>query len=450
MKLVGEAFLITLREGFEAALIVAIILAAVRTQGRLELSRWIWLGTAGALLLAAIVGWILHITIDDLTGVARQRTFAIICLAAAGLLTWMIFWMRRHARSLRSELQHQVEAALGHSALALAGVAFLAVAREGLETALFLISTTSADDGSRIVIGGLLGLAVATVLGVAVYHGSRVIPMKAFFQVSGVLIIMFAAGLLSRAVQFLQAAGDLGTADNAVYDLTGFHWLTIDSEAGRFLAGIFGWDPRPSMEQVLVYLLFLVPVLVAFFWKPKARPVESPARAPPGPPRSDRSTRDAVPRVEERRSRVAEHDGLGAGAVRQADDQPPGHPGQPAHRPYLVDALDTALAHPGAQHLEPHRVAGGGQGHQATRWRGSRKAMRARPRTMPWAIDPSGRRSATRHPRPRIPSCTSSSTRSTTASTRPAPSTSKATFSPTAGALSGTPPRSARSRRGAR
>lgn len=279
MKLVGEAFLITLREGFEAALIVAIVLAAVRTQGRLELRRWIWLGTAGALLLAAIVGWILHITIDDLTGVARQRTFAIICLAAAGLLTWMIFWMRRHARSLRSELQHQVEAALGHSALALAGVAFLAVAREGLETALFLISTTSADDGSRIVIGGLLGLAVATVLGVAVYHGSRVIPMKAFFEVTGVLIIMFAAGLLSRAVQFLQAAGDLGTADNAVYDLTGFHWLTIDSEAGKFLAGILGWDPRPSMEQVLVYLLFLVPVLVAFFWKPKARPVESPARA---------------------------------------------------------------------------------------------------------------------------------------------------------------------------
>ncbi|HTI35531.1 MAG TPA: FTR1 family protein, partial [Miltoncostaea sp.] len=158
------------------------------------------------------------------------------------------------------------------SALALAFVAFLAVAREGLETALFLISTTSADDGARVAWGGIIGLAVAVALGVAVYHGSRVIPMKAFFQVTGVLIIMFAAGLLSRAVQFLQAANDLGTMDNAVYNLTMYHWLTIDSEVGKFLAGIFGWDPRPSVEQVAVYLLFAVPVLVAFFWGANRRP----------------------------------------------------------------------------------------------------------------------------------------------------------------------------------
>jgi high-affinity iron transporter len=263
----GEAFLITLREGFEASLIVAIVLAAVRAQGRPDLRRWIWLGTGAAVVLAILAGVVLHLTIEDLTGVSRQRTFAAICLAAAALLTWMIFWMRRHARSLRRELEQQVEAALGQSALALAGVAFLAVAREGLETALFLISTTSADGGGRIVLGGLLGLAIAAALGVAVYHGSRVIPMRAFFAVTGVLIILFAAGLLSRAVQFLQASGDLGTANDAAYDLTMFHWLTIDSEVGRFLAGILGWDPRPSVEQVAVYLLFAVPVLIAFFWR---------------------------------------------------------------------------------------------------------------------------------------------------------------------------------------
>ena len=199
MNVVGEAFLITLREGFEAALIVAIVLAAVRAQGRPELRRWVWLGTVAALGLAVVVGLILHLTIDDLTGVARLRTFAIICLAAAGLLTWMIFWMRKHSRSLKGELEHQVETALSQSAFALGAVAFLAVAREGLETALFLISTTSADDGAQIVWGGLLGLVVAAALGVAVYHGSRVIPMKAFFQVTGVLIILFAAGLMSRA-----------------------------------------------------------------------------------------------------------------------------------------------------------------------------------------------------------------------------------------------------------
>jgi high-affinity iron transporter len=266
VKIVGEAFLITLREGFEAALIVAIVLAAVRRRDTGHLTRWIWLGTGAALALSIAVGWILHVTVDDLQGVARLRTFAIICVAAAGLLTWMIFWMRKHSRSLKRELEGQVDAAIGHSAMALAGVAFLAVAREGLETALFLISTTTGGSDGDVLIGALLGLAIAVVLGVAVYHGSRVIPLRAFFQVTGVLIIMFAAGLLSRAVQFLQAAGDLDTLNNAAYNLTMYHWLTVDSEAGKFLAGIFGWDPRPSAEQVAVYLLYLVPALVAFFW----------------------------------------------------------------------------------------------------------------------------------------------------------------------------------------
>ena len=262
----GAAFLITLREGFEAALIVAIVLAAVHRGGRRGLDCWIWAGVGVALALSIAVGAALHLTIEDLTGDARLRTFAGICLAAAGLLTWMIFWMRRHARALKRELDERVEAALSQSALALAGVAFVAVAREGLETALFLISTTSADDGRSVLIGGLAGLAAACVLGYVVYRGGRRIPMRLFFQVTGVLLILFAAGLCARAVQFLQAAGDVGTANDAAYNLTGFDWLTESTQSGKFLAGIFGWDPRPSVEQVAVYLLYLVPVLVAFFW----------------------------------------------------------------------------------------------------------------------------------------------------------------------------------------
>lgn len=262
---VGESLLITLREGFEAALVVAIVLAAVHRGSRPDMARWVWAGTAAALLVSAAAGLVLHLTVEDLTGVPRLRTFALICLAAAGLLTWMVFWMRRHARGLRAELEGRVEDAVAHSALALAGVAFVAVAREGLETALFLVSSTGASSPSDVLIGGLAGLVVAVALGVAVYHGSRVVPMRLFFQVTGVLVIVIAAGLLARSVQFLQAAGDLGTADNAVYDLTGFGWLTIDTQSGRFLAGILGWDPRPSLEQVLVYAAYLVPTLVLFF-----------------------------------------------------------------------------------------------------------------------------------------------------------------------------------------
>jgi high-affinity iron transporter len=180
--------------------------------------------------------------------------------------------MRSHARSLRGQLEGKAGAAIAAgSSVGLGLVAFAAVAREGLETALFLLSTTSATDGGQLVAGTALGLAVATVLGVAMYKGSALVDLRHFFLVTGALIILFAAGLLDRAVQLIQASGDLGTVDGATYDLTRYSWLTIDTQAGRFLAGIFGWDPRPSLEQVVVYLVFLVPVALAYFAVPLRR-----------------------------------------------------------------------------------------------------------------------------------------------------------------------------------
>jgi high-affinity iron transporter len=278
---VGESFLIALREGFEAALIVAIVLAFVRRRAP-EQAAAVWLGTAAALVISAVVGVILHIALDGLEGQARLRTFGVICLAAAGLLTWMIFWMRAHARSLKGELENRAGSAIAQgSAVGLALVAFVAVLREGLETALFLISATSAANGGQVVAGTLLGLAVAAGLGVAVYFGSGLINLRLFFQVTGVLIILFAAGLVARAVLFFQSAGDIGTLNNAVYDLTGQAWLTLDTQSGRFLAGIFGWDPRPSIEQVIAYLAYLIPVTWFFF-----SPGRSSAPASP-PPSSD-------------------------------------------------------------------------------------------------------------------------------------------------------------------
>jgi len=278
VKFVGESLLITLREGFEAALVIAIVVAAVRRGSRPAMVRWVWAGTAAALGFSIALGVVLHLTVDGLDGRARQEVFAAICLAAAALLTWMVFWMRSHSRTLRHRLEGQVQDALGHSALALAGVAFLAVAREGLETALFLVSSTTSASPGDVLTGGLLGLALACVLGVAVYHGSRAVPLRGFFQVTGVLIIVLAAGLVSRSVQLLQAAGDLGSVDDAAYNLTGVPWLTIHTQTGEFLAGIFGWDPRPSVEQVVVYLLYLVPVAAAFLL---ARPRTRSTRARP-------------------------------------------------------------------------------------------------------------------------------------------------------------------------
>ena len=281
----GESFLIALREGFEAALIVAIVLAFVKRSERPDQAKWVWLGTATALAVALIVGIILQVTLDGLEGTARLRTFAVICIAAAALLTWMIFWMRRHARALKGELEGKAAAAIAaQSGIALGAVAGVAVLREGLETALFLISTTTNDGGGSVIVGTLLGLLAAVGLGVIVYQGAHRFNMRLFFQITGVLIILFAAGLVSRAILFLQSSRDLGSWNlNDVYDLTRYHWLTQDSQAGRFLAGIFGWDPRPSIEQVIGYLAYLIPVLYLFFRKPRTvkAPVQSPAPKSP-------------------------------------------------------------------------------------------------------------------------------------------------------------------------
>jgi high-affinity iron transporter len=272
----GESLLIVLREGFEATLILAILLAAAKRGARPELARFVWYGSALAVVIAAVVGVVIHLTLDGLEGSARQNTFAVICLAAAGLLTWMIFWMRAHSRNLKGELEGKVGAA-GQSGVALALVAFAAVLREGLETALFLLSTTAVSNGREVLIGGLIGLAAASVLGVLIYKGSQRVPMRRFFQVTGVLVIIFAAGLLAKAVMFFQVSGVLGSFDLAAFNVTGQSWLTQSTQSGRFLAGIFGWDPRPSIEQVVVWVGFLVPATWYFLHTPGQR--RSPASA---------------------------------------------------------------------------------------------------------------------------------------------------------------------------
>jgi high-affinity iron transporter len=262
----SESLLILLREGFEAALIVAIVFAYLRRIGRLDLAGPVWAGVAVAAGIAAVLGVVLHVTIGDLEGQARLRTFAAISILAAGVLTWMVFWMRRQGRAIKGELEHRIDDAIhsSHVRRGVMAVAFLAVLREGIETALFLIAAATDDGGRDIVVGGLVGLAAACGLGYVVYRGGRSIPVRAFFQVTGMVIVVFAAGLVAKSVLFLQASGDLATWNNAVYDLTGHDWLTQSTQTGRFLAGLFGWDPRPSIEQCLAWLLFFLPVTAAF------------------------------------------------------------------------------------------------------------------------------------------------------------------------------------------
>jgi high-affinity iron transporter len=267
------ALLIMLREGFEAALVVAIVYAYIRRIDRPELAVPMWQGVAAAAALSVGVGIVVHLTVESLEGNARLLAFAAVSMLAVVVLTWMIFWMRSQAHRIKGELQGSVDQAIaagGDVRLAVMTVAFLAVAREGLEAALFLIAAATTEDGWAVLVGGLLGLAGASVLGFLVVLGGRRLPMRQFFTVTGLVLIVFAAGLVSRTILWLQATGDLGTVWNNVYDLTAYPWLTVNTETGKFLAAMFGWDPRPSIEQIVGYLLYLGTVSWLFLRAPKA------------------------------------------------------------------------------------------------------------------------------------------------------------------------------------
>ena len=279
------ALLIMIREGFEAALIVAIVFAYLRRIGRLDLGRAAWAGVAAAVGLSAVAGGVIHLTLGNLTGAARLRSFALVSLFAAAVLTWMIFWMRRQARAIRGELQQKVDRAVLADAprKAIVAITFFAVIREGLEAALFLLSVGTTSGGGEVLLGALLGIAVAVGLGLLVYAGGRRLPLRTFFQVSGMVIVVFAAGLLARAVMFLQVTGDLGTLAVSVYDLTSVSWLTQETEVGKILAALLGWDPRPSLEQVGAWLAYFLPVTYLFLRRPRAgRPAQPVPTAAPG------------------------------------------------------------------------------------------------------------------------------------------------------------------------
>jgi high-affinity iron transporter len=265
------ALLVMVREGFEAALVVAILWAYLARIDRRDLARAMWRGVAAASVLAVAGAVVIHLTLEHLEGVARMRAFAAVSVAAAAVLTWMVFWMRRQSRAIKGDLERGIDAAIagGDPRLAVMAVAFLAVLREGLEAALFMVAVATEASGVEVAAGAGTGLAIAVALGVLVAVGGRRLPMAAFFRISGLVLIAFAAGLLSRGVALLQfqGSGDLPTAWGSVYDLTRFHALTAGSEVGRFLGAMLGWDPRPSLEQVAVWagdlglvgLLFLRP-----------------------------------------------------------------------------------------------------------------------------------------------------------------------------------------------
>lgn len=258
------AFLVMLREGVEAALVVAILLAYLNRLGGKSHIRWVWIGTLSAAFLSLIVGVVIYNTVGSLEGRAEELTEGVVAFAAAALLTWMIFWMGKNARQLRGKLEADAASAVEVGGVgALAAVAFVAVMREGLESALFMISTTVGETASgREVLGGTLGLLAAIGVGYLVYRGGSRINLRLFFRVTGFLIILFAAGLVSKGVHEFQEVGVLPIIIEPLYEVP-FGDPDVSTVA-RFAKTMFGWSPGPSLLMVISYWSYLVPIGAAF------------------------------------------------------------------------------------------------------------------------------------------------------------------------------------------
>ena len=268
------AYLIMLREGVEAALIVGIVGGYLRQTARSRFMPAVWLGVGSAVVLCVAVGMILNATSADFPERDQAIFEGCVRLLATCLLTSMVFWMRTAARSIKAQLHHSIDAALrpadGQS-LALVAMTFFAVGREGLESVGFLLAIFKQGTGPGVPLSALAGLATAAAIGWAIYLGGVKLDLRRFFRWTGVFIIFVAAGLLANALQSFHEAGLWNGLQAQAFDLSGI--LPAGSVLGTLLAGLLGYQENPTVGALLLYLVFLLPALALFFVRPGTTPM---------------------------------------------------------------------------------------------------------------------------------------------------------------------------------
>ena len=264
-----------LREGVEAALIVSIILAYLARTGNRRFFNHIWVGTIAAVAVSLGIGILLFLTVGGLKPPYEQIFEGLTMLLAAAVVTWMLFWMRRQAGSVKGELHARIDRALSEGTVfGLTVLAFTAVIREGIETSLFLVGqATSAQDGAGAVMAGaLVGLAISALLGVGFYRGARLINLQQFFRWTGIALIFIAAGLLSHAVHEFIEVGWITVGTQQLFDLSAMlpHEAITGAPggivllAGQFLRALFGYTSQPEVATFIVWLVYVVVVLALY------------------------------------------------------------------------------------------------------------------------------------------------------------------------------------------
>ena len=262
---------IGLREGLEASLIVGIVAAFCVKEGRRDALRPMWLGIALAVALCVAVAVALRIVGEELPEREQEMLETVIGLIAVGAITYMIVWMRRNARGLKAALEGHARSALAvGSTAALVGMAFLAVLREGFETAVFMLAAfQDSADPVAAGAGAVIGVVAAIVLGIAIYRGGTRINLARFFRVTGFVLVLVAAGLLATSLHTAHEAGWITGLQTEAVDLS---WLVKpDAVSGSLLTGMLGLQPEPTVLEVAAYLLYAVPMAIYVLWPDRRR-----------------------------------------------------------------------------------------------------------------------------------------------------------------------------------
>jgi high-affinity iron transporter len=273
-----------LREGVEAALIVSIVLAYLAKTGNQRYSGRIWAGVVAAVGVSVGLGLVLWVTIGGLEAPAEQVFEGVAMLLAAAVVTWMLFWMRRTSANIRGELQAGIDRALTEGGVwALSIVAFTAVIREGVETALFLFGQITAAADAEVgalstLLGALVGLLIAIGIGYALYRGAQVINLRSFFRWTGIALIFIAAGLLSHAVHEFVEVGVITFGTSTAFDISSVLPHEGDgflATIGQLLRAMFGYTSTPEWITLITWLVYVVVVMVLYL-----RPVKPVASKP--------------------------------------------------------------------------------------------------------------------------------------------------------------------------
>jgi high-affinity iron transporter len=272
-------FVITLREGVEASLIIGIIAAFLVKEGRRDALRKMWLGVGIAVALCIGVAVVLEVVGSELPQRQQDGLETVVSLIAVMAVTYMIVWMRRNARGIKATLEGEAASALAAgSTMALVGMAFLAVLREGMETSVFLLAAfQNSTDTTAAGGGAVLGLVAAVAIGLGLYRGGVRINLTRFFRITGLVLVFVAAGLMATAAHTAHEAGWVNGLQGQALDLS---WLVQPGTvSGSLLTGMLGLQPQPTVIEAMVYLLYAVPMAIYVLWPQQLRLRRGPLRA---------------------------------------------------------------------------------------------------------------------------------------------------------------------------